>query len=257
MLRDARDPLPPPQHVFIAGAQKSGTSSLFQRLICHPDVSAARNPADGQPVKEVKFFDNFWDRGIDWYRAHFARSAPVDLDASPNYLCARHAHQRMHDHFPEAKLIVTLRHPVDRAFSQYNHYVQVLPKSLSWDWRKPGESFEENLRAEMEEPKRRWYGLIQRGFYIEQLEHLCSFYDRDQILVTIMDQWIRDPEPTLTRMLDFLGLERCALKNYVAHMRPYTVEPLHEATRQKLEEIYAPYNERLFEWLGAEIEEWR
>ncbi|MCG8650273.1 MAG: sulfotransferase [Pirellulales bacterium] len=244
-----------PNHVFIAGVQKGGTSTLYHRLICHPQIISGIRPDDQKAIKEMDFFDNQWQRGLAWYRSHFQDSTRIGLDATPNYICAIDAHARLRRHYPDAKLIVSLRNPVERAFSQYNHYMQEMPESLSWDWRRPGDLFDENIEAELNASRRNWYGMVRRGFYIEQLEHLLRYFPRDQIHVIVMERWSRDPDPMLRRVMDFLELDRCSLPPCISHMRAYDVE-LDQAVQDRLINLYRPYNERLFEWLGEEITEW-
>ncbi len=242
--------------IFIAGVQKGGTSTLFYRLASHPDVASAIRPEDQKEIKEMNFFDNFWSRGLDWYRSHFQDPTRASLDATPNYLCAKDAHARMHQHYPDARLIISLRNPVDRAFSQFNHYTQDMPESVNWDWWLPGDRFEDNIDAEMQRPKRKWYGMIGRGFYIDQLEHLTQYYSRDQIHVVVMERWIQDANSMLRGLLDFLELPRLSLTPCVSHVRAYTVDAMDPVLRQRLQELYRPYNQRLFDWLGKEIEQW-
>ena len=120
--------------ILVIGAQKAATSTIFEALSAHPEVQVARDPASGRTTKEVHFFDNAWSRGENWYTSHYARSARRGIDATPNYLSALNAHSRMGALRREARLVVSLRNPIERAYSQYNHYTQDLPRSRSWVW---------------------------------------------------------------------------------------------------------------------------
>lgn len=240
----------------IAGAQKSGTSTLYVCLCSHDDVHAPVSPDTGDYIKEVNFFGNNWDKGLDWYRAHFKKEGGVYLDSTPNYLCDIRAHQRMKDVIPDAKLIISLRDPVARAYSQFNHYSQCIEDSKNWDFLRPGESFMDNILAELQEPRRSWYGMLSRGYYVEQLTHLFQFFPRDQVHVVIMERWIQNPDECLSGILDFLELPQQELKKKAAHMRTYTVDPLTGETEDLLRSVFAPYNERLFELLGESVDEW-
>ena len=110
---------------------------------------------------------------------------------------------------PEARLVVSLRNPIDRAYSQYNHYKQVLPRSRTWDWLRPGFDFRDNIAAELGlgsplEPKYR--GFVGRGYYIDQLESLLQFYPREQLHIMVMEQWTEQPRAAVDELLDFLRL---------------------------------------------------
>lgn len=240
----------------IAGAQKSGTTTLHGCLCSHTDIRCPISPDTGEFVKEVNFFGNQWDNGLDWYRSHFCAQDGVYLDSTPNYLCDFNAHERMQEVIPNAKLIISLRNPITRAFSQFNHYSQSIEKSRKWDFPRPGEPFLENILAELEKPRQPWYGMLARGFYGEQLEHLFGFYQREQVHIVIMERWIQNPDECFDGILDFVGLPRQPLQKKAAHMRPYTVDPLNEEAMELLKETYRPHNERLFELLGESVDEW-
>ncbi|NJR70893.1 MAG: sulfotransferase domain-containing protein, partial [Synechococcales cyanobacterium CRU_2_2] len=106
---------------IIIGAEKCGTSSLYHYL--------RRHPAMLPPIeKEIDFFDVEYDRGLDWYLAHFPpmpqQPGWVTGETSPNYLYSDLAPERVHRHFPQTKLIVILRNPVDRTVSRFNMMVR-------------------------------------------------------------------------------------------------------------------------------------
>lgn len=258
--RHAPSPCPPSAMplpgLFIIGAQKCGTSTLHACLSSHDQIRPAQDPSTGRIVKEVNFFGNRWDEGVQWYLSHFGHTDGVGLDATPNYLCDVHAHSRMFETVPNAKLVISLRDPVARLYSQFNHYTQKVETTRSWDWEYPGESLRKNIEAEFEKPRRRWYGLLARGYYDSQLEHLLQFFPRDQIHVMIMERWVNDPERSFEALLEFAELPAQTLAKKVVHMRSYTVDPIEPSTQNWLAELYRPHNERLFQRLGESIEEW-
>ena len=111
---------------LIVGAQRCGTNSLYQFLADHPGVARALARAGG-PLLRRRLH-----HGLDWYRGHFptrhrmeARGAAgvpaITGESSPYYLFHPLAPERIARTLPAVKLIVLLRHPVDRAFSHYQH----------------------------------------------------------------------------------------------------------------------------------------
>ena len=103
---------------IIAGAEKSGTSSLLFYMSEHEDIFT---PAK----KEIHFFDdgdNF-NEGIDWYKQWFTGWSGEKAigECTPIYMYFPECAQRIHDVYPEMKLIFILRNPVDRAYSNYWH----------------------------------------------------------------------------------------------------------------------------------------
>ncbi len=245
--------------ILIVGAQKAATGTIFEALAAHPDVAVARDPNTGESVKEVHFFDNAWSLGSSWYASHYDADERRGLDATPNYLSFVHTHARMREMVPKARLVVSLRDPIERAYSQYNHYKQDLPRSRSWDWLAPEGDFAQNVKAELElkgllEP--RFRGLIGRGYYVDQLESLLGCFSREQLHVMVVERWTTEPEEAIADLLGFLGLPKLKLPIGTAHRRAYTVEPLDPETRQLLGSAFKRSSARLFELLGDEIPEW-
>jgi hypothetical protein len=110
-----------PQHrlpdFVIVGATKAATTWLSHNLSAHPEVFL--------PSQELHYFSRFYDRGEDWYAAHFqgARATQRIGEKSASYLPHPEAAQRLRRLLPPAKLIAQLRHPVERAYSDYcMHY---------------------------------------------------------------------------------------------------------------------------------------
>lgn len=101
---------------LILGQAKAGTSSLFKYLCAHPRVVAPL-------VKEPHFWSLHHHHGWDWYRAFFPPLPPdaglITGEASPSYLSHAEAPRRIAGQLPEARLIVLLRDPVERAYSHF------------------------------------------------------------------------------------------------------------------------------------------
>ncbi|HYF40703.1 MAG TPA: sulfotransferase domain-containing protein, partial [Gemmatimonadales bacterium] len=137
--------------VLLIGAQKAGTTSLFNYMAEHPAVLPPSN-------KEIHYFDLNPTRGLTWYRSHFPynhqlRDGSVTVDASPYYLAHPGVPQRAAQLLPGARLLVLLRNPVDRAYSHYQHEVRGGREPLSFEEaiaREPErlEGEEERLRAD-------------------------------------------------------------------------------------------------------------
>lgn len=121
---------------IIIGAQKCGTTSLFNYLSKHPDVSLPEE-------KEIHFFDKFYNKGINWYKKNFLNDGMLTGEATPYYIYHPHVTVRISSCCPNAKLIVMLRNPIDRAYSNFSMEKQRNNEPLA--------TFEEAIAAE---PKR-------------------------------------------------------------------------------------------------------
>lgn len=254
-------------NAIIMGAQKCGTTTLYFCLKHHPAISTPIDPELNIPIKEIDFFfeESNWKKGVDWYKAHFKKQNAVYLDSSPNYLSQPIVYQRLLETCPEAKLVISLRNPVSRAYSQYNHYRQDEPMSLDYDWL-PSFNFEDNIHAELADKTKDFRTdfshFLGRGVYINQIELLLNYFDKSQIHFTIMERWKENHREELQKILTFFGVDNKCLSlmpplTAHRHQRPYSVEPMNEEVKNLLVEFYGPYNRRLFDFLGYEIPEWQ
>lgn len=246
---------------LIIGAQKCGTTFLYQLLVQHPRVKPAF-------VKEVHYFDLNFEKGDNWYRSHFPlqmrnNRTYITGEASPYYLFHPHAAKRASKVVPDAKLIILLRNPVDRAYSHYQHQV----KRVTGEARETL-AFEEAIEAEerilpaevrkmlqdeyYRSSSHRTRSYLSRGKYVDQLLVWSSYFPRRQMLVLRSEDLFGDTSNALGRVLDFLGIPRWAPETYsIPNKREYSgLDPL---VRRRLDEYYEPHNRRLYEYLGVDL----
>ncbi len=201
---------------LIMGAPKAGTSALHAALAQHPQIYAS-------PVKEPKYY-MCWDapppayRGPGdahsnqewiWRRAHYEalfRDAPEDavrLESTPFYLYMRGARRRIAEELPEAKLIIIVRDPIDRAYSNWMH--------LWVDGLEPISDFVAAWHAEDSRVAAGWapfWHYRRLGRYGEQLTDLLSRVERDRVFVLRYWQLVSQPNRTLNRVARFLGIDQ-------------------------------------------------
>ena len=249
-------PFRPLPDFLVLGAQKAGTTALYEYLRRHPQIS-------GPSWKEVSFFDRHWARGESWYRGNFpnvARTRGKHVgEASPSYVFHPLAPRRVQEVVPEARLIVLVRNPVDRALSQYNHEVALGREPLPFEEALDAE--EERLRGEQDrmasDPRyfsREWWSHTYkaRGRYAEQLERWLAVFPREQLLVLPSDDLGSDPARAHAQVLEFLGASPQRLDSYPrVYEREY--EPMKPETRQGLAAAFEEPNRRLYELLGRDL----
>lgn len=242
----------------IAGAQKSGTTSLHIWLDQLPDFRMAlmKVPYKKFMVPEIKFFSDptVRKKGLRWYSSRF-RAGMINGEKTPEYFGSKLSLREIRRYCPCAKIIIMLRNPVDRAFSAYNHYSRVNPRSRNWDWLLPGESFEDNLRAELRTGFS--IGFLARGRYAEQLKNLYGLFPREQVKIVIFERFTADPEGSLKEIVEFLGgqpvtgeldFRPCNVGIYDAGME--------SGTREWLRQYYIFHNQDLYSLLGYRVNEW-
>lgn len=179
-----------PDFVYI-GPDKAGSTWLHRVLRWHPEVWAP-------PVKELFFFDRYHDRGADWYRSHYAE-APADAgavaDVSHDYLFDPAVPARMRDLLgDEVRLMVTLREPVDRAWSAYHFMVRQ---------GRVREPFAEAVRSVPE--------LLDHGRYATHLRPFLDVVDRERIFTPRFDRLVEAPDRFAADLFAFLGVSPLAV----------------------------------------------
>lgn len=212
----------------IAGAARCGTTSLYRYLVDHPLVVAAQ-------IKEVHFVDrqhNF-DRGERWYRSWFptrsdlqaaARGHDVERavsgESTPNYFAHPEAASRLRATVPEARIIVLLREPVDRVWSQYRWQrwwggeSLDLPDALHAEAERAGDGFE-MMQADRQTRNRFIsHGYLARSRYADQLVWWLDAFPSEQLLVLRSEDLFVDPAAVLDRTWAFLGLPPFDLSAY-------------------------------------------
>jgi hypothetical protein len=198
---------------LIAGVPKAGTTALYAALVRHPALflpavkepkfflSDGPPPTSGGPGDVQTYQEHVWRRAD--YEALFDAAPPGALrgEATPFYLHHRRAPARIRRLVPDAKLILVLRDPVDRAHSNWTHL-----------WTAGLEPEADFLRACALEPRRRAAGwasfwhYLDLGRYGSQVERLLELFPREQLLI-IRYRDLRDSAAaTLDRVCRFLGV---------------------------------------------------
>lgn len=258
LFHRATSPLRALPNFVIIGAMKGGTTSMFQYLAAHPQV---RPPFR----KEIKFFDIHYAKGLGWYRAHFPlrakmKDGAVTGEATPYYLFHPLAAERMAKTLPNAKLIVMLRNPVDRAYSHYSHMRRVGREPLSFEDALASEP--DRLAGEADrivaDPNystfaHGHYSYLARGRYAEQLPRWMEYFPREQILILSSENLSSDPAQAFSSTLDLLGLNQWRPKNFDIFKRGgYETMPAN--TRAKLVDYFRPFNQQLYDLLGMKFD---
>jgi hypothetical protein len=293
MLVESREPLvqdvarftnrPRPTFLYIGG-DRCGSKSLHGIFRQHPDCYV---PSIADPY----FFDKHYDRGLDWYLSLF-KDAPDDAKAigefSHDYLHSEDAAKRIANDLPEVKLLVTLRHPIERTFSSYVGAYSAGATRLP---------FKEAIRSD---PM-----FIGNSLYADKLTTYFDVFPPNRVLVQFFDDLEANTEAFATRAFEFVGLPASSSIDYgtrlaklssprfpfagvlsrqAAHAlrrlgwvdllgqlknhplvrpifyRPFTEQDrpvMGEETRKHLQRVFAPQIDRLEKMLNRNLSHWR
>lgn len=239
---------------LVIGTKRGGTSSLYDWICRHPQVAPCRTR------KGTHYFDVHHERGYAWFRSGFARPDPrwrLTGEASPYYLFHPLAAQRIAAELPEAKLIVALRDPVDRAWSHFQCEVALGCEDLPFDValareeeRLAGEGERMLHRPGYESFELRHHSYLARGRYAEQLERLYSLFPPDQVLLLRSEALLADPNRQLSTVWDFLGLPQVRLQD-LPRLKAGRYDEMPAPTRRWLQDYFKPHNERLYDLPGV------
>lgn len=253
---------------LVIGAQRAGTSSLYKYLGRHPCVAPSLR-------KEVQYLSARHGRGVDWYRIHFPLAARrrlwegvlgrplLSFEATPDYLFHPLTPRRAADLLPEARLIVLLRDPVDRAYSHYRHNVRLGFEDLSFEaalaaepHRLAGEM--ERLMADPTYPAKSLlrYSYFARGRYAEQLERWYEAYPPERLHVISSEDFYRRTPEVFREVLAFLELPEWSpggFRNYSYLKTPPPQQGPDPEVRLRLQQLYSSDTRRLRDLLGREL----
>jgi hypothetical protein len=258
---------------LVIGFAKCGTTSLYDWLCEHPLIR--RPTTNGHPRKELLFFDYNWEDGVDAYRVNFALESEREQftrahgrpfltgEATASYASNPWAPERVARTIPAAKLIVTMRNPVDRAFSAF--HMSRRERLEEYESFETALALEAERLAPEEERQRRdprynpsppplgYWSYLQRGRYAEHLTRWVELFDRDSMLFLRFEDLAAEPQRTLDRVYDFLGLPRHEHEAFPALNTGGGYAPMLQETRAHLLEYFRPHNERLAELTGTDF----
>ncbi len=236
---------------IIAGVSKSGTSSIYFYLSRHPQILLSH-------TKEIDFYWQNFNRGIDWYLAHFPTITDQDDfltgEATPNYLRFPQVAQRIKDTFPQTKIIILLRNPADRAISWHYHKLNT---GLTNQDLSTAISEEITRLATVSEAE-----IVETGFYnpdnilsslyVYKIKAWVETLGRGQFLFLKSEDFYSDPLGNMAQVFDFLGLPNCPLENY-PKVNAGSYKQVDSELRKTLVDYFAPYNQQLEEYLGIKL----
>lgn len=206
-------------NTYIVGGQRCGTTSMFRYLTQNASVTGP------MLEKGVHYFDTNYHQDADWYRSHFPTRRTVRLakqrngvdlrvlEASPYYLFHPMIPERIHRLTPDAKIVVLVREPADRALSHHNHEVKRGFESLSFadaiaaeDERMAGEIERMAADPTYVSYAHQHHSYVGRGRYAEQIQRYDDLFGRDNVKIVRTQDLETEPASVVDDVLMFLGV---------------------------------------------------
>ncbi len=260
-LRDAKDNAMP--DFYIIGAMKCGTTSLYMYLEPHPDVAPASE-------KEIHYFNTDRDLGLNYFKSHFpprssleARDTPLGRqlvgEATPDYIFHPAAPRLCRELTPDAKLILLMRNPVDRAFS---HWKQGHRFGFETESFETAIELEEarigNAEAELLADPHHYsyahhlYSYLARGYYAKQIKNWLQYFPKEQFMFIRAEDMFEDGLGVYQNVTRFLGISDWVPEDFSLKFKGVEGD-INPETREKLVEHFRPHNEELYELLGRDL----
>ena len=235
--------------------------------------------------KETGFFfdDDVFFKGRKEYARFFPKSARASryftVDATPEYLYYPSVPARLNSFFPNAKFVVVVRNPVERALSAYNMlknnvFIDKYKYLLKEGFKTGGKqtdlsslidqegqliSFQAAIEREMEEIGDQYAPIepsfLRRGIYVDQIKRWFQYFKPTQFKFIVFEEFKSDPSACLHDLSSFLGLPQFDWSSVdfpVQNAYDYQ-DPIDPELEVQLYDFYKPHNEALTDLLGLEI----
>jgi hypothetical protein len=208
---------------FIVGPPRTGTTWVYRVLKSHANLP--------EQIKETRFFDHHFSKGLDWYLSHFlnAREGRPTGEVAPTYFYSAEARSRIRRLIAEARIVCTLREPVERLYSLYS-----LKLSRS------------GLRCAFDEALERDHDMRESSRYAYHLREWSKAFGPMRVMVMLYDELAEAPQVYIDKICRFVGIEPFPLL-------PSELKPEHasETFRLPLNEWWARAGLKGAAWLHA------
>ena len=237
-----------PPDFLIVGATKCGTSSLYYYLSHHQQILFSHK-------KELNFFVKHFHLGVDWYLSHFPTITDhqnfLTGEATPNYLRFPLVAQRIKKYFPDIKLIILLRNPVDRAISWHYHKRNT---GLTNDSLEQAITQEMKLLETLSDSDITNIGFndpdnIIASIYYYQIKAWMEYLPRKKFLILKSEDFYQSPATTMAKVFTFLGLPTQQIVQY-PKVNAGSYSSVDPELRETLSAYFHPYNKLLEEYLN-------
>jgi len=234
---------------LVVGECKCGTSSIYNYLTKHPQIleTYGNGIDDYLGTKELRFFDRYYDKGLDWYKSKFpdTTSDQITGECASIYFGRMISMYRIKKDLPHAKIIVLLRNPIDRLYSHFHHMQKWIP-----NWKNKYDSFDSFLNSAREEDNY----LIEKGIYINALSRWYDAFG-EQLLIVESETLFNESQEACDGIFEWLGVKPFKLDKF-SKLNSSSVSSMKPETRRMLQEFYAPYNQEVYRLLGYKTASW-
>lgn len=246
-----------PDYVM-TGPPKSGSSDLVSHLMLHPNVM---HPLAKETRLDVnKDWRLFYPTLKKKRKLEEKMSHPVRCGCHDPLLHNMNFMDKLYNANPNSKIIITLRDPVPRAYSDWKYQLLLRGQSLAKLPHVKDYSNYVDRALDMFPSITLDLGFgsraLQHGIYYKAVEYWIERFGKENVLVLNVADYFSSRQPTLEKIQRFLDLPVVQIPEYSkkANENPIKMPPPDQQTKTKLAEFYRPYNEKLFDLIGTEFD---
>jgi len=247
---------------LVIGAKRCGTTSLFYHLPEHPCISKS-------PHDNMGFFNDNFHLGVNWYKSFFPTIFTrnkiksefgnfLAFDVTTTYMEEESTANNVYQTKPNMKIIVILRNPVDRAYSQYHLSLREKEEKRSFE-----DVIEENMnRLDKESHKRHEIkpkfleeknNYLKKSLYAQQLRHWLKIFPRENILIIPTEEFESNQQAIYNKIFRFLDISQFEIKN-TEKMEKGNYPQMKSETRSLLLDYFRSHNNELFKLIDKKFD---
>lgn len=168
------------------GGLRCATTWISQCLREHPGICMA-------PTKELHYFSSRYDQGINWYLNNFknCKNGSIKGEFSTSYLYFDGAAKRIYDFCPNAKVIVSLRNPIERLISHYKYFIR-------YNYVDADLPIEEVIKTK--------HVLLEYGLYFKYLKPFYEYFANENIIVCVTEDIRENPQKFIQDLYCKIGV---------------------------------------------------
>ena len=247
---------------LVIGAKRCGTTSLFYHLPEHPCISKS-------PHDNMGFFNDNFHLGVNWYKSFFPTIFTrnkiksefgnfLAFDVTTTYMEEESTANNVYQIKPNMKIIVILRNPVDRAYSQYHLNLREKAEKRSFE-----DAMEENMNELNKESYERYEikpkfsveenNYLKKGLYAQQLRHWLNIFPMESMLILSTEEFESNQQVIYNKIFEFLNISQFEVKN-TEKMEKGNYPQMKSETRSLLLDYFRSHNNELFKLINKKFD---
>ena len=247
---------------LVIGAKRCGTTSLFYHLPEHPCISKS-------PHDNMGFFNDNFHLGVNWYKSFFPTIFTrnkiksefgnfLAFDVTTTYMEEESTANNVYQIKPNIKIIVILRNPVDRAYSQYHLNLREKAEKRSFE-----DAMEENMNELNKESHERYEikpkfsveenNYLKKSLYAQQLRHWLNIFPMESMLILSTEEFESNQQVIYNKIFEFLNISQFEVKN-TEKMEKGSYPQMKSETRSLLLDYFRSHNNELFKLINKKFD---